>query len=58
MIGWVDTKAAGALRRLRRSQTCRRQGDDAAWEAVVNSFGKRIYNLSYRYTNHREEAEA
>ena len=33
------------------------QGDDAAWELVVNSYGKRIFNLSYRYTNRREEAE-
>jgi len=33
------------------------QGDDAAWEMVVMSYGKRIYNLSYRYTNRREEAE-
>ena len=33
------------------------QGDDAAWEAVVNSYGKRIYNLSYRYTCRRDEAE-
>jgi len=33
------------------------QGDDTAWEAVVNSYGKRIYNLGYRYTSRREEAE-
>ncbi len=33
------------------------QGDDAAWETVVSSYGKRIYNLSYRYTNRRDEAE-
>ena len=33
------------------------QGDDAAWEAVVISHGKRIYNLSYRYTNRKDEAE-
>jgi RNA polymerase sigma-70 factor (ECF subfamily) len=33
------------------------QGDDSAWEAVVKSYGKRIYNLSYRYTNRRDEAE-
>ena len=33
------------------------QGDDAAWEMVVTSYGKRIFNLSYRYTNRREEAE-
>jgi RNA polymerase sigma-70 factor (ECF subfamily) len=33
------------------------QGDDAAWEAVVNSYAKRIYNLTYRYTGRRDEAE-
>ena len=33
------------------------QGDDAAWETVVISYGKRIYNLSYRYVNRKDEAE-
>lgn len=33
------------------------QGDDAAWEMVVNSYAKRIYNLTYRYTSRRDEAE-
>lgn len=33
------------------------QGDDAAWESIVNMYGKRIYNLSYRYTGRRDEAE-
>jgi RNA polymerase sigma-70 factor (ECF subfamily) len=33
------------------------QGDDAAWETIVNMYARRIYNLSYRYTGHREEAE-
>ncbi len=33
------------------------QGDDAAWETVVNSYAKRIYNLTYRYTSRRDEAE-
>lgn len=33
------------------------QGDDSAWELVVTSYGKRIYNLSYRYTNRRDDAE-
>ncbi len=33
------------------------QGDDAAWEAIVNSFGRRVFNLSYRYTGRRDEAE-
>ena len=32
-------------------------GDDAAWEQIVGSYAKRIYNLSYRYTNRRDEAE-
>ena len=33
------------------------QGDDAAWENVVTSYGRRIFNLSYRYTNRIDEAE-
>jgi len=33
------------------------QGNDAAWESIVNSYGRRIYNLSYRYTGRRDEAE-
>lgn len=33
------------------------QGDDAAWETVVNTYAKRIYNLSYRYSCRRDEAE-
>jgi RNA polymerase sigma-70 factor, ECF subfamily len=33
------------------------QGEDTAWETVVNLYGKRIFNLSYRYTNRRAEAE-
>lgn len=33
------------------------QGDDAAWELVVNQYAKRIYNLTYRYTSRRDEAE-
>ena len=33
------------------------QGDDAAWETVVNLYAKRIYNLTYRYTCRRDEAE-
>ncbi|PYV20107.1 MAG: RNA polymerase subunit sigma-24 [Acidobacteria bacterium] len=32
-------------------------GDDAAWETIVNSYARRIYNLGYRYTSRREEAE-
>lgn len=32
-------------------------GDDAAWETVVRSYGRRLYNLSYRYVSRRDEAE-
>jgi len=32
-------------------------GDDAAWETIVSSYARRIYNLGYRYTSRREEAE-
>jgi len=33
------------------------QGENAAWEDVVKHYGARIYNLSYRYTRRRDEAE-
>jgi RNA polymerase sigma-70 factor, ECF subfamily len=33
------------------------QGDDAAWESIVTTYSRRIYNLSYRYMNRRAEAE-
>ena len=32
-------------------------GDDAAWETIVSNYGRRIYNLCYRFTNRREESE-
>jgi RNA polymerase sigma-70 factor, ECF subfamily len=33
------------------------EGNALAWETVVNSFSRRIYNLSYRYVNRRDAAE-
>jgi len=33
------------------------QGDDAAWEAIVTTYARRIYNLCYRYTGRTDEAE-
>jgi RNA polymerase sigma-70 factor (ECF subfamily) len=33
------------------------QGDDSAWEGIVNAYGRRIYNLSYRYSSRTDEAE-
>jgi RNA polymerase sigma-70 factor (ECF subfamily) len=32
-------------------------GDGAAWEGVVRTHTRRIYNLCYRFTGRREEAE-
>ena len=32
-------------------------GDDAAWETIVTSYTRRIYNIGYRYTGRRDEAE-
>lgn len=32
-------------------------GDSVAWEGVVRSQSRRIYNLCYRFTGRREEAE-
>ena len=33
------------------------EGDDSAWETVIRLYGKSIYNLSYRFSNMREDAE-
>ncbi len=33
------------------------QGDDSAWEGIVNAYTRRVYNLGYRYTGRSEEAE-
>ena len=33
------------------------RGDDDAWESIVNSYSRRIYNLSYRYMGRTDEAE-
>lgn len=33
------------------------EGDEAAWETVIRSYSKSIYNLSYRFTNRSADAE-
>jgi RNA polymerase sigma-70 factor, ECF subfamily len=33
------------------------RGDDFAWEEIVHGYARRIFNLCYRYTGRREEAE-
>ena len=34
-----------------------RAGDSAAWEEIVQSFSRRIYNLAYRFTSRADTAE-
>src|SRR5260370_35239377 len=34
------------------------QGNGLAWEKLVRAHTRRIYNLCYRFTGHRPEAEA
>jgi RNA polymerase sigma-70 factor (ECF subfamily) len=33
------------------------EGDNSAWEVIINRFSRRIFNLSYRFTGRKEEAE-
>ena len=51
----------GAVRALAITRTelirrCR-AGDGAAWEEVVQSYSRRIYNLAYRFTSRADAAE-
>ena len=34
-----------------------RAGDSLAWEEIVHSFSRRVYNLAYRFTGRHEQAE-
>lgn len=34
-----------------------RAGDGAAWETIVTTYSRRIFNLAYRFTSSREAAE-
>src|SRR5260370_16269028 len=34
-----------------------RAGDGAAWEEIVQSYSRRIYNLAYRFTSRADVAE-
>ena len=34
-----------------------RAGDGAAWEEIVQSYSRRIYNLAYRFTSRSDSAE-
>jgi len=34
-----------------------RSGDGTAWEEIVESYSRRIYNLAYRFTSRADAAE-
>jgi RNA polymerase sigma-70 factor, ECF subfamily len=46
-----ENQTAGQL--VRRCRT----GDGAAWEELVRSYGKRVYNICYRFTGSRDDAD-
>lgn len=46
----VNSNGAEIVRRCRR-------GDGAAWEEIVSTFSRRIFNLAYRFTSSVEAAE-
>ena len=46
----AETNGAELIRRAR-------SGDGAAWEEIVSSFSRRIFNLAYRFTSSPDAAE-
>jgi RNA polymerase sigma-70 factor (ECF subfamily) len=60
-VNWKETPLVGASPAVIKSdaelvQRCR-LGDSAAWEQVVRTFSRRVYNLAYRFTGRHEPAE-
>jgi len=55
-VGAVRALAAEAASGAELIRKCR-AGDGAAWEEIVDSFSKRIYNLAYRFTSRPDRAE-
>ena len=55
-MGAVRALAANAANGAELIRKCR-AGDGAAWEEIVHTFSKRIYNLAYRFTSRPDRAE-
>ncbi len=53
-VGAVKALAASEGAELVRK--CR-AGDGAAWEEIVQTYSRRIYNLAYRFTSRADTAE-
>src|SRR5437588_2759012 len=57
-----ETQPVGAARSLATNEGAElvrrcRAGDGAAWEEIVQSYTRRIYNLAYRFTSRADSAE-
>jgi RNA polymerase sigma factor (sigma-70 family) len=58
----LEKHRVGAIRALAASEGAElvrrcRAGDGAAWEEIVQSYSRRIYNLAYRFTSRADAAE-
>lgn len=55
----TDLEAIRAVTEIEGAELVRRAraGDGAAWEDIVSSFSRRIFNLAYRFTSNVEAAE-
>jgi RNA polymerase sigma-70 factor (ECF subfamily) len=58
----LEKDQVGAVRSLAASEGAElvrrcRAGDGAAWEEIVQSYSRRIYNLAYRFTSRADAAE-
>lgn len=54
-----NTVGVNALLSISDAELVRRcrAGDSVAWEQIVHSYSRRVYNLAYRFTNRHETAE-
>src|SRR5712691_3184624 len=58
----LEKHQVGAVKALAASEGAQlvrrcRAGDGAAWEEIVQSYSRRIYNLAYRFTSRADAAE-
>ena len=60
--GESESEKVGAARSLATNEGAElvrrcRSGDGAAWEEIVQSYSRRVYNLAYRFTSRADSAE-
>ncbi len=57
-----ETQQVGAVKSLATNEGAElvrrcRTGDGAAWEEIVQTYTRRVYNLAYRFTSRADAAE-